>query len=277
MTITQAEAGNYKIDTLSVVGLSMLAYILAVLLHEHLGHTLACIGLGGHPIELGAYYVNCDYGRMPDFSIRLVALAGPIISLVTGAIGLAVLDRLSHSSVHLRYLIWLFGTISLMTATGYLLFSGFSGLGDFGTSRDGALYLARPEWLWRLALVLIGAAGYALVIYLSLRKMDVLIGGEGALRVAHAQKLALTSYLTGTLTAVLIGLLNPHGLLIVLVSAAASTLGGTSGLAWMMQLLNRKKALSVAPLRLGRNWIWLSVGLTVTIIYALILGPTVRP
>jgi hypothetical protein len=46
MTITQAEAGNYKIDPLSVIGLSMLAYILAVFLHEHLGHTLACIGLG---------------------------------------------------------------------------------------------------------------------------------------------------------------------------------------------------------------------------------------
>ena len=40
-----------------------------------------------------------------------------------------------------------------MTAAGYLLFSGFTGLGDFGTSRDGALYLAQPEWLWRLALV----------------------------------------------------------------------------------------------------------------------------
>ncbi len=277
MTVFEAKSSNYKFDTLSVIALSMLAYILSVFLHEHLGHTLACISLGGHPVELGAYYVNCDYGKMPDFSIRLVALAGPIISLVTGAMGLAVLDHLSHSSAHLRYLIWLFGTISLMTAAGYLLFSGVSGLGDFGTSRDGALYLAQPEWLWRLTIAILGAAGYALVIYLSLQKMETLIGGEGQLRVRYAQKLALTSYLTGTITAVLIGLLNPHGILIVLVSAAASTLGGTSGLAWMMQFLNRKKAPSVAPLRLERNWVWVSVGLTVTIIYALILGPTVHP
>ena len=277
MTVSKAEPGNYVIDYLTVIALSMLAYTLAVVLHEHLGHALACVSLGGHPAELGAYYVDCQYANMPDLSIRLVALAGPIISLITGALGLLILDRIPRGSAHLRYWAWLFGTISLMTATGYLLFSGFTGLGDFGTSRDGALYLARPEWLWRLASSVIGAAGYALVIYLSLRKMDKLIGGEGIARVAHAQKLSLTSYLTGTVMAVLIGFLNPHGIVIVLVSAAASTLGGTSGLAWMMQMLNRKKALSEAPLRLERSWFWVGLGFLVTILYAIILGPTLRP
>jgi hypothetical protein len=277
MTESKAKTSNYGIDYLTVIALSMLAYTLAVLLHEHLGHALACVSLGGHPAELGAFFVNCLYANMPDLSIRLVALAGPIVSLITGAIGLLALDRISQGSSHLRYWVWLFGTISLMTAAGYLLFSGFSGLGDFGTSRDGALYLARPEWLWRLASAVIGGAGYALVIYLSLRKMDKLIGGEGPARVAHAQKLSLTSYLTGTLMSVLIGLLNPQGIVIVLISAAASTLGGTSGLAWMMQMLDRKKASSASPLRLERSWLWIGTGFIVAILYAAILGPTVRP
>jgi hypothetical protein len=277
MTVSKAKPSNYVTDYLTLIALSMLAYTLAVLLHEHLGHALACVSLGGHPAELGAYYVNCQYGNMPDLSIRLVALAGPIISLITGAVGLLVLDRIPQGSSNLRYWVWLFGTISLMTAAGYLLFSGVTGLGDFGTSRDGALYLVQPEWLWRLALAVIGGASYALVIYLSLRKMDKLIGGEGAARVAHAQKLALTSYLTGAVMAVIIGLLNPQGIVIVLISAAASTLGGTSGLAWMMQMLNRKKASSTSPLLLNRSWFWICTGFIVTILYALILGPTLRP
>ena len=277
MTGSNSKPSNYVIDYLTVIGLSMLAYTLAVLLHEHLGHALACVSLGGHPSELGAFYVDCQYANMSDFHIRLVALAGPIVSLITGSVALLVLDRIPKGSYHIRYWAWLFGTISLMTATGYLMFSGFTGLGDFGASRDGALYLARPEWLWRLASAVIGGAGYALVIYLSLRKMDKLIGGEGPARVAHAQKLSLTSYLTGTLMSVLIGLLNPQGIVIVLISAAASTLGGTSGLAWMMQMLDRKKVSSASPLRLERSWFWIGTGFIVAILYAAILGPTVRP
>jgi hypothetical protein len=276
MTGSKEKHGDYGVDYLTVIALSMLAYTLAVLLHEHIGHTLACISLGGHPVELGAFYVNCQYANMADLPIRLVALAGPIVSLITGAICLFFLDRIPKGSSHMRYWAWLFGTISLMTAAGYLMFSGVTGLGDFGSSRDGALYLARPEWLWRLALAVIGCAGYALVIYLSLGKMDTLIGGGGIPRVAQAQKLALTSYLSGTLMSVIIGLLNPQGIIIVLISAAASTLGGTSGLAWMMQMLDRKKVSSATPLRLERSWFWVSMGFIAAILYAVILGPTLR-
>jgi len=85
-----------------------------------------------------------------------------------------------------------------------------------------------------------------LIIYLSLRKMDKLIGGEGTARVAQAEKLALTSYLTGTVMSVLIGLLNPHGIIIVITSAAAATLGGTSGLAWMDAVAKSKEGASRA-------------------------------
>lgn len=277
MTRSSTKSGSYLVDYLTVIALSMLAYTLGVLLHEHLGHALACVILGGRPSELGAYYVTCPYGSMPDLSIRLVALAGPMVSLITGVVSLLILDHLPKKFNHLRYWIWLQGTIGLMTATGYLLFSGVSGLGDFGSSRDGVFYLVRPEWLWRLALTAAGAAGYALVIVISLRKMDQLIGGEGEARVAQAEKLALTSYLTGAVLAVLTGLLNPHGIVIVLVSAAAATLGGTSGLAWMMQMLNRKKAPDVEPLRLERSWAWIAAGLLAAGLYAAILGPTLRP
>jgi hypothetical protein len=79
------------------------------------------------------------------------------------------------------------------------------------------------------------------------------------------------------LLSVAVGLLNPHGIVIVLISSAASSLGGTSGLAWMMQMLDRKKITSDAPLKLERNWAWIVVGVVVASLYALILGPTIRP
>jgi len=188
-----------------------------------------------------------------------------------------ILDRISMPSSHWKYFIWLLGTLGLLTATGYLLFSGVSGLGDFGTSRDGVIYQLEPEWLWRVLLILAGLGGYYGSIYFSLRRMAAIIGGSGLERVQRAQRLSLTSYLTGGIVSVLIGFLNPLGIVIVLISAAAASLGGTSALAWMMQLLSRKIETSSPLLSLQRSWAWIGVALVGVLLYAAVLGPTLKP
>ena len=264
-------------DWLSVVAISALGYILATFLHEVAGHGLTCLLVGGKLAEVGAFYVNCDYQNIADLSIRLVALAGPLVSLLLGLVSFLILDRISMPSSHWKYFIWLLGTLGLLTATGYLLFSGVSGLGDFGTSRDGVIYQLEPEWLWRVLLILAGLGGYYGSIYFSLRRMAAIIGGSGQERVQRAQRLSLTSYLTGGIVSVLIGFLNPLGIVIVLISAAAASLGGTSALAWMMQLLNRKIETSIPLLSLQRSWVWIGVALLAVLLYAAILGPTLKP
>lgn len=47
-----------KSDWLTLIAVSALAYLIAVALHEHLGHTAACIVLGSHPKKMGAFYVS---------------------------------------------------------------------------------------------------------------------------------------------------------------------------------------------------------------------------
>ena len=131
-------------DRLTLIAISALAYLVAVGLHEHLGHTAACIMLGSHPIEVGAFYVDCDYTGMSDTSIRLVALAGPVVSLVTGIVSFLVLSRVPLRMSAAAYFVWLLGSIGFMSATGYLLFSGISGIGDFGIGRDGLFVLGPP-------------------------------------------------------------------------------------------------------------------------------------
>jgi hypothetical protein len=142
--------------------------------------------------------------------------------------------------------------------------------------RSGVFYGIQPEWSVRLTLAVLGAAGYLGTILLSVRAMDRLIGGGGPERVRRAQRLSLISYLTGAVMYILVGFLNPHGLLIVLISSAASSLGGTSGLAWMMQLLDRKRELQEAPLALRRSWPWVIAGFFTTLLFAAFLGPTIR-
>jgi hypothetical protein len=264
-------------DRLTLIAISALAYLAATGLHEHLGHTLSCILLGSHPTDVGAFYVNCDYTGMSNISIRLVALAGPLVSLLTGIVSFFLLHRLPPRAIAAGYFVWLLGSIGLMSATGYLLFSGFSGIGDFGLERDGLLYQAAPAWLWRLGLTIVGIASYILVISFAVREIAPRIGGAGVARVRYARHLTLISYLTGAVVSIAIGLLNPYGLIIVAISAAASSLGATSGLLWMMQLLKRDQQAAVPWLTLGRSWGWIVVGGIATIAYALILGPTLRP
>ena len=264
-------------DRLTLIALSALAYVVATGLHEHLGHTTACILLGGHPAELGAFYVDCIYGAMSSLSIRLVALAGPVVSLLLGLVSFYFLSRRSLRSSTAYYFVWLLGSIGFMAAIGYLLFSGITGIGDFGTGSDGVFYQANPEWLWRTVLTLLGIAGYFLVIYWAVRQLEPTIPGLDRARIRFARGLANTSYLTGAVVSIGIGLLNPHGFVIVAISSAASSLGATSGLLWMMQLLDRSHEVPGPGLVITRSWRWIVLGVFATCVYAVLLGPTLRP
>ena len=263
-------------DFLTVIALSAFSFILATALHEHGGHALACVALGGHVTELGAFYVDFDPASLSALGNRLVALAGPIASLLPGIVAFSFLGAVSNAVTRLKYLIWHFGTVNLMLAAGYMLFSGVSGLGDFGTGEYGVFFQGQPELLYRVVLSVLGLGAYLVVIRAALRKMDSFIGGDGSERVGRAQMLSLVSYLTGGVVAVLIGFLNPYGIVIVLVSSLASSMGGTSGLAWMMQLLDRKKATGAVPFVLGRSWAWISASAAFLLAYAAVLGPTLR-
>lgn len=264
-------------DRLTLIAISALAYVIGVALHEHLGHALACVVLGSHPTEMGAYYVNCDDARLSSFSIRLVELAGPFVSVLTGVVCLALLRRLPRLTGSGFYFLWLLGALGLMDAAGYALFSGASGQGDLGTTSDGALYGATPEWLWRVALFVFGAITYRWVMRIAVAAIEPRVGGTGDGRVRGARLTALTSYLTGGAVAVLIGLLNPQGVVIVILSSIASSLGGTIGLLFMMQWLKRQPDVPGPGLYFARSWSWIVIAALVTVAYAAIFGPTLRP
>lgn len=58
-------------DYLTVIALSLLAYTLAVLLHEHLGHGLTCAALGGHLAELARDFDTALAPNCPRFDESL--------------------------------------------------------------------------------------------------------------------------------------------------------------------------------------------------------------
>lgn len=265
------------IDRLTLVALAAFAYVLATALHEHGGHALACVLLGSRPSALGAFYVSCEDARLAGWAIRAVALAGPVMSLLTGVICFSLMGRLADRPGALFYFLWLLGTVGLLSAAGYPLFSGFSGVGDLGLTADGALSGAEPEWLWRVALIVLGVVAYIAAVRVSLRRIVPALPGSGGERREIGRKLALWSYCTGVAVCGAIGLLNPIGIEIVVGSALAATAGGTSGLLWMMRRFNPERSTARAPLAIPRDWHWIVAALIFVVYYAAIFGPTWKP
>jgi hypothetical protein len=265
-------------DSLTLIAVSSLAYVLAVALHEHARHSLACVMLGGQPKQMGAFYVDCGYEAMSSLSIRVVALAGPAMSLLMGAVSFLALRRVPGAARLSYYFVWLLGSLGLMSAAGYLLFSGVSGLGDLGTSRDGALYGLAPAWIGRLALTALGFVGYRRVLRIMWRTMAPQLAGSDVDVIGLARRMALLSYMTGAAVYLAIGLLNPQGFEVIALSVLPSSLGGSCGLLLFWKMAPRGPSASVPGpgLNFARNWCCISVAAAVTLAYAALFGPTLR-
>ena len=117
--------------------------------------------------------------------------------------------------------------INVLQPFGYLLFSGVGGIGDWAVVVSGW----RPAAAWRLGLVALGGVLYFWwVPRVIMPRLEPFVGPV-AERKRRTQTLTLLPYLVGGVTFVVAGLLNPHGFVLVLISAAAASLG-TSLLAW---------------------------------------------
>jgi hypothetical protein len=76
------------------------------------------------------------------------------------------------------------------------------------------------------------------------------------------------------------GALNPKGMILVLISAAASTFGGTSGLLWATNWLKHGTLIpygpATEPLPIRRNWPLAVAAWVAAMAFIVVLGRSVR-
>jgi len=97
-------------------------------------------------------------------------------------------------------------------------------------------------------------------------------------RVREANGLSLVAFITGGALSIVAGLFDPGGLILVLISGTAASLGGASGLAWGPQLLHDP---AFAPrrgeaLEVRRSWPVIAAAVAVAAMSILVLGPGVK-
>jgi hypothetical protein len=264
-------AATEGLDLPTIVAISALAYAAANLVHEGLGHGGAALLLGARPTMLNAIFFSYDEATASDAVRRVISAAGSIVNVIVGLPLVALLRSRIRLPASARCFLWLFCAVNLLTAFGYLLFSGVGGVGDWARVIAGA----RPAWLFRLALVVPGALLYFVVApRLLMPALDPFLGRNPEARLARARRLSLVPYFTGAATLIVAGLLNPLGMQVVLISAAAASLGGTSLLAWYPARPRTPSRFATdPPLGVARSITWIAAAAIAMAFFVLVLGP----
>jgi hypothetical protein len=268
------EATPAPLDRWTVIAVAIVVYGFANIVHEGLGHGGVCVALGGTPQVWNAVYFESDTAGLSDTAERWIAAGGTLSNLLVAALAALAIRGLAVRSAAGRFFLALLLGVNLLQATGYWLFSGIGGIGDWARVISG---WPNQAW-WRIGLALAGGAGYWISIRISLRALEPFLG-DSADRAARGRALTLPPYLAGGLLYVAAGVFNPLGWKLVLISAVAASFGGTSAFAWMASLLAQRRLFppSGAPaLGIPRSLGWIGTATLVAALFIAVLGPGVQ-
>lgn len=261
---------RWRPDLPTLVAIAVVAYALANVAHEGIGHGGACVLEGSRPLALTSIAFECDEPSLSAAGRRVLAGGGTLANVLLAAAAVWG-SKASRLGPRFRFFFWLLATLNLFQAAGYFLFSGIGDVGDWSEVIRGF----QPAIAWRVGLTAFGALAYMAVAAAAALWLAPLLGGEG--RIARARRLAVPSYLAGGVLYCASGLFNPVGPLLLFISAAAASFGGASGFLWFYAWLNSERIpMSSAPIDLQRSNGWLAVGALTAILFVFVLGPGVR-
>lgn len=261
-----------RLDLPTVCSIAIVAYLMANVLHEGVGHASVCRVVGCELETLTSAHVEWEPGSASDAAQRLVSASGTLVNLLAALAFAALLQIFRNAGGTARYFLWISTAVNLLAGTGYLLFSGVIGIGDWMAVIDGW----EPSWLWRTSLVVSGIVLYLAAIAVLLRLLAPLVGSQ-PVAVAQAVRLTTASYVLGSVASTLAALLNPMGAVLFVISFAAHA-GGTSGLAWMAQLFKTRwfPRTGARAIAIPRQWSWRFAAAVLLVLHIALLGPGIR-
>lgn len=248
-------------DTLTICAISVLAAMLASVLHEGIGHAAIALATGTKSGLLTAISWSSESDS------RLVAAGGTLVNLAAGAVFWAALRRAQKLSITTRYFLLISMAFNLFDGTGYFFFSGVSDFGDWARVIEGM----QPHWIWRLVLLTVGVATYYAAVILVgqgyIHDLGVRLEDSARLR-----KLSLLPYISAIVIVGLAGLLNPISKRLVWQSALPATAGAHSGLLWFRHCVPKKTAPLNSSEIIERSYRWICTATVAALIYIVVLG-----
>ena len=242
-------------DKPTLIAISALACILQDVLHEGLGHGVTAWLSGAHQVTMSTVALQSD------IETRWVSANGTLVNLAFALVFWLALRARDRYSPSVRYFLVLALAGNLFTGTGYFLFSGVADFGDWRAVIDGW----EPHWLWRVALVALGAVSYF--------GSMLAVGRELLPFRDRLRAVCWTPYFTDGLLAGVAGILNPAGLFYVIASALPSTLGANAGFLSLPGMMGRWAPADAAPAGpIRRSFPWIGAGAVASLLFIFVLG-----
>lgn len=243
-------------DLTTVAALAVLAFMAADLSHEVLGHgTIAYLE---HAKQIYLFYTALS----TDVTGRTLVLAGPLVNLVFGALALIVFrnPRLAPAT---RLFLFLFGSMSLLNLSAYMILSGATATGDLGVAFSGVDGWGVLRWL----MCLIGLATYIGWIPFLARMTRAFA--------APLRPVWMVSYFAPLVLNTVAGIFSPLGLHYFLLSALPATAGVNAYLLFLPQGADAKSTSSTGTVVPKNGPVVILAG-CLTLLYILLLGPGLK-
>ena len=246
-------------STPTVIGVALCAYVAADLIHEVLGHGVASfLTPGVRALSLSSVALQTS-GQS-----RFVSAAGSIANVLAGAAAL-LLARGRRGFDATRYFLLLLGAVDLLNGTGYLLFSGVLGIGDWAAVVRGL----EPAFAWRTGLCVVGTATYAASMLLIAREFT-----RAEVAPDEMRPLILPAYISGGLLMVAAAAMNPIDPLLILTSGASAGFGAMAGLLAVPALAARTLRSGAAALE--RSVPWMIAGAAAGLFFVFVVGRGIK-
>lgn len=175
--------------------------------------------VGGHLLHFSSADADYSGNGLTAGAIRMINAAGIVMNLVFGFIVLTIFRLLSNLSGNMKYFLWLLGHVNLFIGGGYMIALSFAGFGDVDQFVEG---LAYPT-IWKVAFTLLGVLISFSALKHGVKTLDPFLGDDYAERRRRGRALTLIPYLLSGIVSVTAGLFNPVGMVLVAISAAASS------------------------------------------------------
>lgn len=248
-------------DLLTLCAISLLAAILANLLHEGLGHAMIDLLTGAKSGLLTTVAWSSESNS------RLVAAGGTLANLAAALVFWLALRSAKGASARLRYFLLISLAFNLFSGTGYFLFSGITNFGDWAAVIAGL----RAHGLWRTGLIVFGMASYFVAV-LVVGSCLVRYVGVPRNDLRRLRKLTLVPYFVSILLLSAGGLLNPLGMQLIWQSALPASAGGHSGLLWLIYYIPRVTVPERPSDPVGRDYVWIVLAAALSLVFILVLG-----
>ncbi|MES3110019.1 hypothetical protein [Sphingomonas aurantiaca] len=248
-----------------VVALAALAWVAAATLHEGMGHGLACSAMGGEPTNWSTFHFGCNQEAMSLWGGRIVAGAGTAVNVTLAALGWLVWR--GSGSLRGRLAGWIVFALNGLTTFGYLVFSAIFGIGDW--NGRGVMAGVTDPVLARVALAVVGIAGYYAVVRLAAGMQSRMLDGEGA--AAQARQCAVIVWMTTGAISLAAALAAGSDWRSTIGASIGVALGGNAGLLSMGRFVKPTAAASTTTL--PPSWLLRMAAILGTAAFVAILGP----